>query len=1136
MASDKRKEFLNVGILGGDAGVPERRAFRAIKTDYIGAPDYNSRFFETFPTVWASAYAFRKELAAEKQTEQGTVVVEDETTIATAEEWMSLFLLYYFGRIRLVEYKREALEKEYDKDLWLALSGTYPSAREGNLSSVLLLESNEGTVVGAYYPEVIFFPSRGRASWTRDETLQQFLVGSKLSWDLCRQNLLGADDRKTHEFHAHLELVARRLPGKIFKERVANFVRTNFHDRVDVTGLDDLDPDPSKWETPYNKPPGPEELLARYPLAIGNGDGGKNYYLVAGLPDEARTEWMKRAVVADAMPLHYRGQKDDKVISVQVRGKNVVCPLVDGKDHIIPLKDLFLADAPYWCKVGRANDVYTGKLRSVHRVDLRDPILKQDEFALCLAPIRREMLTHFPSLFQDIQFVTATPDLQHSRVTWTFHLNGYEVRWQTTPIVQSEMPNTSLALWPPKVSEKWRFYIAYGTGSEEKSGRWHLVDESGAQGNIVSLEEDVYVSVLPQIGRPNRPRGLLFTDNKGNERGVLFLIDLEKQNVDSDQKATLAVDFGTSNTCVAYKKGEATESEVFKFTLSPTMLWGPEPLENPGFVPFRWGGKKGFFPTIILSRRSAAQLEELKVDDMKVEDLFKVDIPGLHKDMEGWLVGGAANRFWEIHSNMKWDLDTVAPWRPLFLGLTLLYSHGEAFFRGQQGTVIDRYVFTFPLAFSDRERDGFHAEAKKVIGKIRQLCYGVDPDPEKIKYTKDMDESTAIARANRSSANPATLEVFIDVGGGTADIAIRNGSNFLVLDSIKVAGNTFFRFAKRNFDENMAGAPEFKKNLARLSGFAEARLDERRHEIELGLIYSLLVNRLDPDEFKKGEGSVLQNKMGKTSYQRYRTRLFFRHIIAYALVQACAAAVDNKLTPNQGIKLIMGGNAWGMMMFAELERSHVRLKEEAETILSLLKSQVRAELLEELRPYLNDLRIASVDLLNEEDLSKAKTAVALGALLKSETGSSSDKETARPYTGVTIRELDIVEGLPAATVRWHDRWGFSELRRKFNNEMDEIRSVNFQQPQELDKPYDPVLTIFTSLGNVGRNSQDNLPGETWSDVNSELCEYIFSLRGTDVGRAPINHFLSAILYPEDAHRDFLNVLAEVNGNYKNESK
>ena len=70
------KDFLNSGILGGGVGTAPKSGFRAIKTEYIGNPDYNPRFFETFPTVWASGYAFRKAL------EQG-----DEKAIEEWREW-----------------------------------------------------------------------------------------------------------------------------------------------------------------------------------------------------------------------------------------------------------------------------------------------------------------------------------------------------------------------------------------------------------------------------------------------------------------------------------------------------------------------------------------------------------------------------------------------------------------------------------------------------------------------------------------------------------------------------------------------------------------------------------------------------------------------------------------------------------------------------------------------------------------------------------------------------------------------------------------------------------------------------------------------------------------------------------------
>jgi hypothetical protein len=171
MGNGKHKDFLNAGILGGGAGVANKRAFRSVSTEYIESPDYNARFFETFPTAWASAYAFMKALAAESKAENGDeahAVADDEATIAVTEEWASLFLLHYFGIVHLVTYKQEDLEKDYDKDLWLALSGTFPNIKSNSISAVRLLETNEHTVVGAYYPEIIFFPGRGRASWPSD--------------------------------------------------------------------------------------------------------------------------------------------------------------------------------------------------------------------------------------------------------------------------------------------------------------------------------------------------------------------------------------------------------------------------------------------------------------------------------------------------------------------------------------------------------------------------------------------------------------------------------------------------------------------------------------------------------------------------------------------------------------------------------------------------------------------------------------------------------------------------------------------------------------------------------------------------------------------------------------------------------
>ena len=86
------KDFLNSGILGANVSDAGGRVFRAIGTDNLPTPEYDGRFFETFPTVWANAYAFRKEL------EKGTP--------EAVEEWPTLFLLHYFGVLHLTRSTR----------------------------------------------------------------------------------------------------------------------------------------------------------------------------------------------------------------------------------------------------------------------------------------------------------------------------------------------------------------------------------------------------------------------------------------------------------------------------------------------------------------------------------------------------------------------------------------------------------------------------------------------------------------------------------------------------------------------------------------------------------------------------------------------------------------------------------------------------------------------------------------------------------------------------------------------------------------------------------------------------------------------------------------------------------------------
>lgn len=1114
------KDFLNSGILGGGSGVADKRGFRTIKTDYIGSPDYNPKFFETYPTVWASAYAFRKSL------EKG----ED----AAIEEWATLFLLHYFGVLHLASFDQRVLQSDYDRDLWIALHGTFPRAKEeSELQTVGLLQTDDQAVIGAYYPQVIFFPARGREAWRQSESLQPYLEENRLSWGKAVTLLEDETDRK--RFHLHLRSITRILPRKELKDRLENFCNQKLG--AFYEDLTTLAPHPSGWETLGRRELDPQVLLSEYPIKKPNHKGGTTYYLLTDFDLSYQSSKLKDKISADLPAPSLYMKTAEREISVKYAGKTYKAELREN-DDIILLKDLFLGHSPYWCKIPRAAEQFAARVNLKHEINLQDTSIRQGDRAICLAPVKAEFFAHFPEVLE-AKDLKAFPDAD-GNVTWTFFVCDKEIRWRNKPIHQANIPNTALAMYPPQVSPQWKLYAAYGTGNRETCGRWHLIDERGWRGKMVELDEEEYVSVLHRAdGAKNRPRALLFTDAADKERGVLFLTEFKNHDLDEEQTATLAMDFGTSNTCLAVKAGD--KSETLNFTLSPLPLWGvPPKLESPGFVPRNWSGDKGFFPTILLSRKSDEHLPVVEPDQLQIEHLFKVDVPCLHKGMSERLVTNIFDAEWRIHENLKWSPDTRTPWRSLFLQSALFYAHAEVFFAKK--AKLNKYVFTYPLAFSDDYGATYHDKAQDAIRQIRHFCYGEERHLEgTFEYLK-MDESTAIAKSLRQGGARGLLEVFVDIGGGTADIAVRHENQFLVLDSLKVAGRSFFNIAKKTLDEaDLAGSPQFKDHLKQLLGQDPKNLQLK---LPLGALYSVQINELDDKTFREREEAIIKKGMGGKSFQRYRSQLFFSHLIAYALLQACAAAVAHELTLSNGIKLVLGGNGWGLLLFAEWKRSSELLRTEANGILTLLKKNLLENANEDEKQYLEKIYLSGVALLNERNLSEAKNSVALGALQAVE--SDAAPTNTEPYTGINVNNLQINNAGPQ-TIRWSERWSFPAFTGLFGN-MRQINSSRFAHPEELNRPLDANLAVFTGLGNTSRIGEDNLPADQWQQMNGELIACITQMTveggklvvagsdGEKTSSTPFNYFLSRVLYPANAHRDFLDVLADANGNLYTDKK
>ncbi|HEX8618131.1 MAG TPA: hypothetical protein VF911_11145, partial [Thermoanaerobaculia bacterium] len=511
------------------------------------------------------------------------------------------------------------------------------------------------------------------------------------------------------------------------------------------------------------------------------------------------------------------------------------------------------------------------------------------------------------------------------------------------------------------------------------------------------------------------------------------------------------------------------------------------------------------------------------ISEVTPEHLFRVDIPSLHDQLN--VLGAGVESTWVLHSNLKWEQDPRAPWRTLFLSLSLLYAHAELFMR--DGAIPSAYVFTFPLAFNEHKRKAFHDENRAILATMRRICFGDAAPP--FHYVDTVDESRAIAKSAQAVPTPGVLEVFIDVGGGTADLAIRHAGKFLVLDSIPLAGKAFFHFTEKNLRRQLL-ASEYtldslvKFNLRTLGDRGLARLQELN--VDLGTAYSVSMNGLDEATFRKQEGAILDGGGApERSYQRYRSQLFFRHLIAYSLLQACAAAAAHKTDlTGGGINLICSGNAWGLLVFAHLHRSRAEIHVEAEKILESIKEELIATATQDEAAYIRAMTIFSVNLMNERDLREAKTAVAIGALraVTNAGALTEDAGDTSPYIGFTMQNV-VVNDAKFGELRWCSRWTKAGFAARAD--ADVIRRFNFDATN-AGTPAAPILRLFTKMANTSNRKVDQLKPDQWGMANGAIREaYVHRVA---LERAPVNYFVSDVLYPQDDEHVILDELARMN--------
>lgn len=1136
---------LNRNLVGNSVGASPERKTTAIRIEQLSSVNYDPKYFETIPTAWAAAYEFEGLLRQNSQPE--------------IEEWVCLLTLHFFGIIGIARLTENQLSDHYEPRLWSVLNGTFPSISKASLRQIDLLRDSNGVTVGGCYEETIFFPSRDRSAWRDSNFISRFIgADERLSWKLCSEQLL-KEPAPRQRLYDHLSrLIYFRLEGSL-RERLSEFRNqaTVFRNQTErsMEELPLIDPDSYNWEIAVDLRP--QALLDSYPLQRQNKLGGITYYLVQGMP--VLSEWMLRAPTGKPTPLQYRVDPVNQAIIVNLAKGPQVCPLRDN-DRVLDLSSFFLhaeTDFTYFSKspAGKSPNVRRFHKHEVRQIRGLFSDLTSDDTAICLAPVRIRLLSEFPELLESpddrISLVPISGPDGIASLEWRFNVKGpdaerLEVVWPCVPNYSKDLFVSSLSLWPPQPSPDWNLYLMYGQGQDPHSTSvWTLIDENGQTGSCHKLSQDSYLTMLQGSDGPCRPRALYLND-KDRERGVLFLAEISERRVQKSFEATLAVDFGTSNTCLAYKySGQDTRSQKgteLRFSLTPLPIWELGPASDlPGFIPTSWGGEKGFFPTALLARIDAAFPQD--ASGIEVQHLFNVDIPSLHSKelVDRWVIGEFHDR-WETYaeSELKWKHGKNEPWRSLFLSLVILYAKAELFFN--QGLVVKEYVCTYPLSFTFVQHDWFHNASRQVISKVRSFCYSNRLNPGQFDYNKSVSESLAVATFIEAKPQTTAIDIFVDVGGGTTDIAVRYREDFLVLDSLRVAGRNFFEFSQRNYDLDLHGSGDFKKYLYAL--LTESEVVDKEWDLlenfDLATQYSVSINKVSGDHIKKVEGQIIDQKMGDKSFQRYRTQLFFRHLLTYALIQGFGAALS-KLPSTQGtdddellvdgFHLILGGNAWGLLMFAEFPRSSDFLKEQADKIVDAIKKVLSDRVDEKDKRRLENLKITRLDLLNEENLTDAKTAAALGAL-NATTNSGKLAAAISPYTGLTIPSLRVNKEPNLIRMDWNERWWLPAINALLNLNLEIINQLVIQGFTSLRQPLDPLLSIFCRLGNPAQPHVDPMPEEDWERINSGLTNGAVYIDQGRLKYSPLQLFLTEILYPEKTVHARLEKLAAVTGHFK----
>lgn len=559
-------------------------------------------------------------------------------------------------------------------------------------------------------------------------------------------------------------------------------------------------------------------------------------------------------------------------------------------------------------------------------------------------------------------------------VNLRLNLRGLGTKDFKYPFGKGQIPGSSesteqlpwaAAIWPNFKAEDWTCYYAGGVwesaskklvdfdnGNSFKTEEWELRfygDKFPEKPDASQLQQDTEPNMAPLFGLIGTVVKQMPVKLTGVPRSVELVISgrimgsmpiVLKPLPDNMRggRCDVAIDFGTSNTCMAYKEeGSQTAKplalipgeHLFDAQLPYlTALLGPrkapnekEPLaekffKSPrapvfhfqSFNKLRKSGIAGSIPSELINLRSSThsgQAIYLEKNSSEFERNFGLDkewsaarpramrqavvtphftpFPpdpgGLENttDLAQFLGSG-------LHRGFKWpasigDGTENYGFRAVYLEQILMTACASLRYAGVRD--VSRFVGTYPAAFEDSYRETY----KNHLSKLVSSCFALSG--LKLSLSTDILMKSETVSALASTDIGRDISVSIDMGGGTTDVGyivpgMRNGTRnrFSFMSSVKYAGTDLLRAL-----------------------------------IKSPALTDLLGDVTDTDEIKLDKLSIMIRRgvsLNKPSVNKV-ARAFFEALFEYVFGILAAIASNENFPQNKQIKIYLFGNGFKLI-------------------------------------------------------------------------------------------------------------------------------------------------------------------------------------------------------------------------------